>query len=60
MRGSLTLLARELCWEVITSGQKFYDDNHELFSTSDIVVLEDYDKKIDEYHEFQILNSKNN
>ena len=45
---------------MITLGQKFFDGNQELFSTSDIVVLEDYDKMIDEYHEFQILNSKKN
>lgn len=58
--GSLTINVRDFCWKMITLGQKFFDDNQELFSISDIVVLDDYDKMIDEYHEFQILNSKNN
>lgn len=53
---SLTINVRDFCNKMIALGQKFYDDNQKLFNTSDIVILEDYDKKIDECHEFQIIN----
>lgn len=57
--GSLTINVRDFCNKMIALGQKFYDDNQKLFNTSDIVILEDYDKKMDEYHEFQIINHDN-
>lgn len=53
---SLTINVRDFCWKLTTLGNKFYEDHKELFSEEDKIMLEDYDKKMDDYHEFQVIN----
>lgn len=55
----LTINVRSFCENMINTGKDFYFNNMELFSSSDNIIIEDYDKIIDEYNEFLISKSDN-
>lgn len=54
--GELTINVRDFCWKMVTLGTKFYDENKELFTSDDMLTLENYDEKIDDYNEFIAIN----
>lgn len=54
---TLTINVRDFCGELINLGEKFYYDNKILFNEKDNIVIEDYDKALDEYNEFLVLNN---
>lgn len=56
---SLTINVRDFCWKLMALGEKFYHDNKALFHEKDNIIIEDYDKALDEYNEFLVLNNVN-
>ena len=42
----------------MTLGEKFYHDNKVVFNEKDNIIIEDYDKALDEYNEFLVLNNQ--
>lgn len=53
---SLTINIRDFCWKLTALGNKFYEDYKDLFTEEDMITLEDYDKRMDEYHEYLVIN----
>ena len=54
----LTINIRGFCINLINLGSKFYYNNKDLFNDKDNIIVEDYDKKLDEYNEFLVLKNQ--
>lgn len=56
-KGVLTINVRDFCLSLMELGEKFYRDNEIMFNEKDNIIIENYDKALDEYNEILVFNN---